>query len=733
MLFKLNGLFLIASIFIAIVSCNKDHILLEDGTDTMVARLDSISQNVDLITNEYANQKRIEYYKRIPPPLRTDLQITYHYNLANELLNAGETEKAIKRFKIVLDMLDDLHSPQKEKITTFRQSVEEFIAISYLRLGEQQNCLLNHSAVSCLFPIRGKGIHTITKGSEKAIVWYEKILRERSSDDMMSRWLLNIAYMTLGKHPNEVPEQWIVQAEAFESGYDIKNFPDIAMSTGLAEHGLSGGSVTEDFNKDGYIDVVASSWGLDDQLHYFENNGNGTFTKKTKEAGITGITGGLNLRHADFNNDGFADILVLRGAWLKEAGRHPNSLLRNNGDGTFSDVTESAGLLSFHPTQTAEWGDFNNDGWLDLYIGNESNESNAHPSELYLNQQDGTFENVANQAGVDVIGYIKGVTLGDYNNNRFIDLYISRLGEPNILFKNNGLNKDGIPQFTNVTENAGVAEPIVSFPTWFWDYNNDGWLDLFVSAYDAAPGDVAREYLGLKVKGGIPRLYKNNRDGTFVNFTDEVGLNKVMYTMGSNFGDLDNDGYPDFYVGTGDPDFRSIMPNRMFRNDGGERFQEVTNSGGFGHLQKGHGVSFADLDNDGDQDIFTVIGGAYEGDAYMNALFENPGNENSWITLLFEGEESNKMGLHNKITLDVNTPKGDQTIHTIVTAGGSFGSSTLQQEIGLGDAININRIEINWPASGKVQVFRNVKMNRFYRVSENINKLETVERSKISF
>lgn len=717
-------------VFILMTACNKSETELKDRTQAMVALLDSISQNIDFGLNEYANSERLEYYNRVPPPYQTDRAINYHYSFAQELLKAGDTEKAIDRFKVVLDILEDSDNPeQEEEMIHFKYSVEEFLALSYLRLGEQLNCQINHTSQSCLFPIRGEGIHTLTEGSEKAIEIYQQILTERSEDDLISLWLLNIAYMTLGKHPYDVPQQWLIPSENFESDYDIGYFRDIAPQAGLAdEMALSGGSITEDFNNNGFIDIVASSWGLTDQLQYFENSGDGKFINKTDEAGLTGITGGLNIMHADYNNNGFTDILVLRGAWLQQAGLHPNSLLRNNGDGTFSDVTESAGLLSFHPTQTAVWADFTNNGWLDLYIGNESTDMEKHPAELYINQQDGTFKNVAKEAGVDIAGYIKGVTAGDYNNDGLQDLYISRLDGENILFRNNGPDENGIPQFSNETQRAGVEGPFVSFPVWFWDFNNNGWLDLFVSAYDANPGDMAREYLGMPIDAGIPILYKNNGDGTFTNVTSEAGLNKVMHTMGSNFGDLDNDGYPDFYVGTGDPDFRSIMPNRMFRNSGGERFEEVTASGGFGHLQKGHGVSFADLNNDGNQDIFTVMGGAYEGDVFMNALFKNPGNNNNWITLLLSGVESNRSGIGNRIRIDVDTPAGYREIHKVVSTGGSFGSSSLQQEIGLGDATNIRQIEIYWPASGKKQIFDNVDMNRFYRISENRNQIEMVER-----
>src|SRR6185503_10507424 len=133
---------------------------------------------------------------------------------------------------------------------------------------------------------------------------------------------------------------------------------------------------------------------------------------------------------------------------------------------------------------------------------------------------------------------------------------------------------------------------IWSFPCWFWDYDNDGWEDLMVFGYDQREPQlthIAADYLGLPNDGPKPILYHNKRDGTFEDVTEAVGLDKVLLAMGCNFGDLDNDGYPDFYVGTGDPDFRTLIPNRMFHSAGGRRFQDITTAGGFGHLQKGHG------------------------------------------------------------------------------------------------------------------------------------------------
>src|SRR5687767_15342184 len=149
----------------------------------------------------------------------------------------------------------------------------------------------------------------------------------------------------------------------------------------------------------------------------------------------------------------------------------------------------------------------------------------------------------------------------------------------------------------------------------------------------------------------------------------------------------------------------------MFRNHGGRVFEDVTTSGGFGHLQKGHGVSFGDLDNDGDQDIYEVIGGWFSGDSYQNVLFHNPGHGNRWITISLEGVRSNRMGIGARLKIRVSTSKGPRDIYQTVSSGGSFGDSSFQQETGLGDATAIESIEVTWPVTGRTQVFRDVAID----------------------
>ena len=292
------------------------------------------------------------------------------------------------------------------------------------------------------------------------------------------------------------------------------------------------------------------------------------------------------------------------------------------------------------------------------------------------------------------------------------------MGGNNLLFKNN------FGKFENISETAAVQGPNFSFPTWFWDVNNDGFNDILVASYDTrniqnVAGDFAKELQGEKVLSDKSKLYINNGDETFSEQSNSFNIDKSFYAMGSNFGDLDNDGWLDFYIGTGSPEFTSVVPNRMFRNVDGISFEEVTSAGGFGHIQKGHGVSFADLDNDGDQDIYAVLGGAYEGDNYPNVCFENPTFENNWVILNLEGVQSNRSAIGTKLKFDLDNGR---TIFYSINTGGSFGANSLQAEIGLGQSELIQTLTIIWPSSD-AQIFNSVVVNKKYKLLEGKNKL----------
>ncbi len=192
--------------------------------------------------------------------------------------------------------------------------------------------------------------------------------------------------------------------------------------------------------------------------------------------------------------------------------------------------------------------------------------------------------------------------------------------------------------------------------------------------------------------------------------------------MGSNFGDLDNDGFLDFYLGTGFPPYHSLMPNVMYWNRGGQSFRDVSTAGGFAHLQKGHAVIFADFDHDGDQDIFEQMGGFFAGDKFGDALYENPGFGNHWITVELLGVESNRSAIGTRIRVQVREDGQTRTIYKHVNSGGTFGANPLRQTMGLGKADGIESLEVFWPASSRTQTFRNVPLDRFIQVVETADR-----------
>ena len=700
---------------------------------TMPERLARLTAESDPEKIRYRNSARVERLRaRLGAGAPRPDRLPEHAELARELLRAGRTEEALAEIERIVASGKEHRVPVSAEFVRFLQELK---GVAWLRLGEQENCILSHTQDSCLLPIEGGGVHSLERGSRNAIAVYSGIL-ERDPSDLKARWLLNLAHQTLGEHPQGVDPRWLIPAEHYRSKVEFARFRDAAPAVGLAHVALSGGAVLDDFDGDGLLDAMMSSWGFEDQLKLFRNRGDGRFEDFTEAAGLSGQTGGLNLVHADPDGDGDLDVLVLRGAWLGAEGAWPNSFLRNRGDGTFEDATEEAGLLSFHPTQTAAWADFDGDGFLDLFIGNESG-SVVHPPELYRNLGDGTFREIAAEVGLAEPGFVKAVAWGDVDGDGDPDLFQSRMHQPNRLFRNDGPAEPHAPgafswRFTDVSAEAGIEAPTKSFPAWFFDQDEDGDLDLFVASFGDFTGDALAGIVAARL--GLPsavercRLYRNRGDGTFEDASVEAGADLALLAMGANFGDLDEDGRLDMYLGTGEPNLGTLVPNVALRNTASGRFEDVTEAGGFGNLQKGHGIAFGDVDGDGDQDVLAVMGGAYEGDVYQNLLLENPGHGRRWVTLRLRGPGANRFGHGAWVRLRLERPDGTtRSLLRVVGTGGSFGSSSLQLEVGLDDAVALPLVEVRWPGSTEWQAFEDLPLDSVLELEQGSGEARVVE------
>ena len=640
-------------------------------------------------------------------------------------MNSGKSASAAEHLARACELIPEVIERRLARIRPESQeSLYLQAGVAYLRLAEDQNCVMCTDGEACILPIRGTGVHQHRRGSENAMKYF-RLATEVNPRNAIAVWLWNVAAMTLGEHPDALPKEYQISSDRFVSANEFPAFTNIAQHLGLDTLSHSGGVVADDFDGDGWIDLVVSDWSPRGQLRFFHNQGNGSFNDATERANLMGITGGLNLVHADYDNDGDLDLYVLRGAWLgSDVGSQPNSLLQNDGSGRFVDVTYDVGLgQSHHPTQTAGWADYDNDGDLDLYVGNEKTRC-----QLFRND-DGFFVDVAQPSGVaNQHGYAKAVCWGDFNSDRWPDLYVSNLGQNNRLYLN---QQDGT--FRDLAKELNVVRPIDSFACWFWDYNNDGRLDLFVGSYTVGVQYVGMEFLGAGRVTEPDRLYQGVDNGKFKDVGQEKGLVAVTQPMGCNFGDLDNDGFLDFYLGTGYPGYDGLMPNVMYRNRKGELFEDVTYAGRFGHLQKGHGVAFVDLDHDGDQDVFVELGGAYQGDSFHNALFENPGFKNHWIKISLVGTQSNRSAIGARVRLDISDDSGSRSIHRWVTSGSSFGGNSLRLEIGLGDAKRIDRLVVNWPTTDTTQTFENLGVDQLIEITEGKDALQNKQLTAIQF
>jgi hypothetical protein len=652
------------------------------------------------------------------------LMANVHFQIGTIWAYLGRFDEAVAALETSLAIGESAHETALE-----RAKLTATLGLFAFRRAELDNCINCVGPSSCIFPIALGGVHTLPTCSRKAIEYFTAYL-DMAPGDLRVRWLLNLAYMTLGEYPEKVPPRFLIPLDTFKSDVDVGRFVNVAPLVGLTARGpnMAGGSIFDDFTGDGLPDLFVTSLDVDQGASLYVNWGDGKFDDESDAAGLAGQIYALNLAHADFDNDGNLDVVLLRGAWERPMRM---SLLRNMSGNRFIDVTIASGLGDPISTESAVWGDYDNDGLVDLFVCGEffppSFSSGSAPAEprnrcrLYHNEGHGKFVDVAAAAGVENERCAKGSAWGDYDGDGRLDLFVSNMNAPCRLYHN-----EGNGTFRDVADELDVIGPAHSFACWFWDYDNDGRLDIYVNDYTSTLTDFVADALKFpRERPSRPRLYRNVGDAGFEDVTIAVGLDRGMMPMGCNFADIDNDGFLDFYLGTGRMSLEALVPNLMFKNNAGRRFDDVTMSSGTGHLQKGHGVSLADYDCDGDLDLFVVAGGAFPGDRSHNLLFQNPGHGRHWLKVKLVGTRSNRAALGAQIHAVIRgADRNTRSIYRTVGNNSSFGGNTLVQTIGLLDATSVAELHVFWPTSRTTQTFRDIPADQAIEIIEDVDELK---------
>lgn len=494
------------------------------------------------------------------------------------------------------------------------------------------------------------------------------------------------------------------------SGPPRLRFTDAAERLGVDKLAGAGPSAWGDVDGDGREDLLVC--GLDVYCSLYRNEGE-RFREITAEAGLSRLESGFGAVFADYDNDGDMDFYVARNGW---SGPSSNSLMQNDGKGVFTDVTRRASVDAPGSSFNAAWADFNRDGWLDLIV-TQGVTADGSVNRLFLGSPGGTFRDVTAESGIEEppgFGTI-GVAVGDSDGDGWLDIFVHGRYRPNRLYRNQG---DGT--FEDVAPEAGVAGSGKQngYVAFFSDMDADGDLDIFAASLAGwetviegfRPGYEKRKDLDMV---DTPHFWRNEGNGKFTDRTEAAGLVFPIGVMSGGIADLDNDGYPEVLLGTGDPQFHRLEPNILLANVGGERFVDVTSTTPTGSLEKGHGVSFTDWDRDGDLDVYFELGGFYPGDYARSAFYLNEtASGNNWLSVMLEQPKLNRFAVGAGVTVVTEGASPYQEVQ----AGEGFGSTSPPVlHFGLGDRSTVRELRVRWP-DGTRQTYKSPPVNRRLRI-----------------
>lgn len=604
-----------------------------------VIRLNLTSK--ELKDKELLSKYGEEWIKSDPDNRRANFIVAYYY-----IESDVELDRAVEYIKNALTLIvepDPADKPEHYPASEWYKDLQKTHGIYYGTLGWAYYKLGKYRAAERAYTMAGKYYD-----SDPELHYHTGLLMEQQgkTEDALYSYISSLKAgenKDAGERARSISENYYSIKEPlytlFAGMEGITTFTDVTEQAGL--QGISAQRVSwGDYNNDGYEDLLFNGYML------YRNNGNGTFTNVSQDAGISQVPGANGGVWGDFDNDGNPDFYT-----FATGDGSTDRFWRNNGDGTFTDITQKAvEKPDTYPTEAAAWGDYDNNGFIDLYVANYEkpllkaiDRARGTPDRLFHNNGDMTFSDVSTAAGTTPMENMcgRGVSWGDYNNDGYPDIYVSdyRL-DPNFLWRN---NRDGT--FTNVAEEAGVEGTEVegmyghSIGAEWADFNNDGSLDLFVSNL-AHPRYIGFSDKSMLLENQGPPDYK------FKNIFGSSGIRFEETTADPSFYDYDNDGVPDLF-------FTSTYEGKksfLYKGKGDGTFTDVTWLAGV-RVDNGWGNAFADFDNDGNPDL--VVAGSSG-----IRLFRNNGNNNHWLEVKVTGRKSNRSGIGARVTVTRSTESG---------------------------------------------------------------------------
>ena len=481
--------------------------------------------------------------------------------------------------------------------------------------------------------------------------------------------------------PLRVPVHWMVFCllSSFSLGKfaSAQSFTKIVSGAIVNDGASSHGAVWADYDNDGFADLFVCNRSGNNLL--YRNNGNGTFTKIATGSIVNDGGDSVMAAWGDYDNDGFLDLYV------SNRSSQTNFLYHNKANDTFERVFSSALVADALTTDAPAWGDYDNDGWLDLFVAGETGVGNS----LFHNNRDGTFTKITVGAIATDQGNSRAAAWGDYDNDGYLDLFVSNIQLPSFLYHNNGSGT-----FTRITVGSIVSNIADSHSAAWGDYNNDGYLDLYVG------NDNAQNNY----------LYRNNGDGTFTQINSGQIVNDGGGSRGVCWGDYDNDGWLDMFVANG-----ASGNDFLYHNNGNGTFTKITTGPVVTDGLSGYGCAWEDYDNDGYLDLFVAnhVG-------LNDLLYHNDGGSNRWLKVKCVGVASNRAGIGARVSIIHSTGGNLITQIRDITSGDGFSSQHgLIAKFGIGQSERVSKVIVRWP-SGTIQTLKEIAVNQTLVVREGI-------------